>query len=492
MVQPKPQSRPSPFATGLLSEKPLAQLLVYVLDRRLTGSFELLGEGGSQTQIAIESGMVARVATSEAVAYLGLVLYEMGAIDGGQLSQSLAEVAQTKQLHGQVLLARRMVAPEGLAEGLRRQRARKLHHAFELPPKTRFAFYLGFDLVGERPNDVEPMDPVPAIWRGVLLHPPWEHVHATLTTVGERPLKLVGAVERLGLEGKELETVERMGGTPVTCREVAGIAGLDPKLAELLAYFLVISKMAELGRRPTAADASGPVSSPAPVSNPKPVSPLTSLPSGQYPRPLSFTMRAVRTDREPLRIPSPMPSAMQKTPGESRVPIAPTSSPSLKAPPADGGQKSVEAEHAVSQAEMHFVLGENAQAIQSARRAVALDRELPEASALLAYFQAIGLDPDEDAYIQDSLSLVNRALLKKETCRRGHYYRAEIKKRLEDHEGAIRDLRIAVAQDPNDVEARRELRVYEQKVSDGSITLGLGSSGSNKTSKGLLDRLRGK
>jgi hypothetical protein len=490
MVQPKPQSRPTPFATGLLSGRPLAHLLVYVLDRRLSGSFELLGAAGTETCITVENGMIARVATSEAVAYLGLVLFEMGLIDGTQLSQSLGEVAQTKRLHGQILLARKMVDFEGLVGGLRRQRARKLHHAFELPPDTRFAFYPGIDLIGKRPNDPEPMDPLPAIWRGVVLHPSWDHVRSTLATVKDRPLKLVGAVERLLLEGKELETVLGLRrGKPVTTSELETIAGLSPRVADLLAYFLVISKMVELGRRASTADMSAPLSSRRPVTTatPEPAR-ATSSPSGQYQRPLSFTMRAVRTDREPLRIPSPMPGTLRET----REPAAPISSRSLGAEARSGVRKGLEAEQAVSQAEMHFVLGETELACASARRAYALDRELPEAMALLAFFQAIGLDSEQDPYIQDSLALVNCALRKKATCRRGHYYRAEIKKRLEDHEGAIADLRIAVAQDSNDVEARRELRVYEQKVRDGTVTLGLGSSGSNRTSKGLLDRLRRK
>ena len=76
--------------------------------------------------------------------------------------------------------------------------------------------------------------------------------------------------------------------------------------------------------------------------------------------------------------------------------------------------------------------------------------------------------------------------------RRAHYYRALLQKRLSEHEGAIRDLRAAVTNDPDDVEAQRELRVYEQKLRDGSVKLGAQSSGEHTTSKGLMDRLRGR
>jgi hypothetical protein len=65
-------------------------------------------------------------------------------------------------------------------------------------------------------------------------------------------------------------------------------------------------------------------------------------------------------------------------------------------------------------------------------------------------------------------------------------------KRLEDHEGAIRDLRVAVANDGDDVEAQRELRVYESKVRDGTIQIRSMSPSGTKKSEGFFDRLRKK
>jgi tetratricopeptide (TPR) repeat protein len=477
MVQPELDNRPTPFATGRLAERPLAHLLVYVLERKLSGSFELLSEHGGQVQIVVQGGMIARVATSEPVAYLGHVLYESGAIDDVQLGQSLAVVAATKRLHGQVLLARGMIDAGVLAEGLRRQRARKLHHAFELPPETTFAFYPGVELVGPRPSDVEPMDPLPSIWRGVLLHPPYEHVRSTLATVGERPLRMVGPIERLGLDGEELETVERLRRTETTAAALPRLAGLEARRAELLAYFLVITKMAELRHR---ADTSGPPSSSAPSSRPRPEARGVTAVSGEYPRTMSFAMRAAQTDQQPLRIPSPMPGARG----------APSSSPKIEATAPETARR-VEADHALSQAEMHCVLGDREEAMAHARKALLKEPGMPEAMALLAYLQILGPSSEEASVLQRSLDLANAAIGKKASCRRGHFYRAEIKKRMDDDEGAIHDLRVAVASDPNDVEARRELRIYEQKLKDGSVKLGVASSGEHHKSKGLLDRLRG-
>src|ERR1700722_7876532 len=184
MLEPKPARVPEPSAPGSLGKKPLAHLLIYALDRKLSGTFELGDEKGASVHVVVSGGMGVRGGTSEPGPHLGHILYENGYIDASELSTSLAEVAGSKQLHGQVLLAKRQIDDEQLVEALRQQRARKLQHAFSLSPQTTFAFYTDVDLVGERPNDAEPMDPLTCIWRGVREDPSWDHVRATMARGG--------------------------------------------------------------------------------------------------------------------------------------------------------------------------------------------------------------------------------------------------------------------------------------------------------------------
>jgi tetratricopeptide (TPR) repeat protein len=311
-------------------------------------------------------------------------------------------------------------------------------------------------------------------------------VRSTIATVGERPLRIARPIERLELENKELETLKRLREAEATVAELPHLAGLEPRRAELLAYFLVIAKIAQLGHR---VGTSGPQSSAAPSSGPRPDARKGAAPSGQYAREMSFTMQAVRADREPLRIPSPMPAALGAQSSPPKVAIAVPGALGVS-PNVPGKAGRIEADQALSQAEMHFVLGDREQATLHAERALAHERAMPEAMALLAYLRMLGLGPEQDNLVHKSLDLVNAAIAKKDSCKRAYFYRAEIKKRLEDHEGAIDDLRAAVAQDPNDVDACRELRIYEQKLRDGSVKLGAPPSGQPKASKGLMDRLR--
>jgi tetratricopeptide (TPR) repeat protein len=198
---------------------------------------------------------------------------------------------------------------------------------------------------------------------------------------------------------------------------------------------------------------------------------MGALGSGEYVRTPSFAMRAAVSDKTALRIPSPFPR-----------PQTPTSSPRLKASISSPREPAIarprvgmptkanlESEHALSQAEMHLVLGDLDPASAFARRALAIEPGMPDARALLAYLDALASGPGQERQLRDSLSTIDAALREKATCRRGHYYRAEVRKRLEDHEGAIQDLREAVLGDPNDLEALRELRVYEQQLKNDAV-----------------------
>ncbi len=484
----RPRSTPqAALATGSLASRPLAHLLVYALGQKLTGTFELAEETGERAQIVVASGLVSRVSTSSPVIYLGHLLYETGVIDGTQLSKSLAEVATTKRLHGQVLVGLGMVFRAQLAAALADQRSRKLLHAFALSPRTSFAFYTGVDMVGERPDDPAPADPLPTIWRGIQAHPSWEHVRSTIATVGERPLRLVGVVDRLGLEPAHRAAIERLRKTPRAVSELAASLRPDARLADLLAYFLVISRLAEVAAR---VDTEAATTTPTRKVSDAAVGAAPVLRSGEYIRKISFAMRAVGEDASAMRIPSPMPGPLTGV-RPSRVPPP---VPERPQPPCAVSEESmITAHHLVSEAEMHFVLGERVRAVGIVRQALAVAPSLPAAMALLAYLEALGTRKGQESYLRDLLRMVDTALVKDDRCKRGRLARAEIKKRLGDHEGAIRDLRAALRNDPDDADAGHELAVYERKVRDGTVLIrSAPEQGGTERPSGIVDWLRGK
>jgi len=444
MQNPAPAALPEPVARGTLAGRPLAHLLIYLLEHALSGTLVLEGDGKAFVRISLVQGRVADIQTSEAVAYLGHILFESGVIDAEQLNSSLAVVAATRRLHGQVLLGAGLIRADQLSTALRLQRVRKLDHAFSLPPETTFSFYLNSGGAVRRPHDVEAMAPYAGVWRGVLAHPPWAHVRETVSGMGEERLRLRegASLDALGLDARELAAVACLRFRPATVGEVIFVSGRSPAAIHLLLYFLAITKQLQLATPALAAPA---VSQPPPARD-VPV-------SGEYARKVSFAMNAARPPPGAVRIASPMPGGLV------------AARPDLLTE----SDRAAEAHRLQSQAELHFRVGDLVSAERSARGALVLAPGTPALQALVACLEALDPARQERGHLEACLARVDDALARDPACRRGHTLRALVKKQLEDHDGAIRDLGVAVAKDADDLEARRELGAYEQRLRVGSL-----------------------
>ena len=199
-------NRPAPTASGTLARTPLVHLLLYAMDKKLTGTIELFAPDKRSAVVLFAKGEPTKVRTSDPVAYLGQVLLELGHIDGDRLSRSLADLAKLKvgsaKLHGALLLETGAIDAGKLRAGLAEQIGRKLRHAAGMPADTAYAYYDDFDALGSwGGRDSEGVDPVPYLWGMLREFTPWEHVNAALAKVATSPLRLArGAdVARLGL-----------------------------------------------------------------------------------------------------------------------------------------------------------------------------------------------------------------------------------------------------------------------------------------------------
>ena len=432
-ADPGPAQPPEPTAVGLLSERPLAHLLMFALDRKLSGSFEIADDPSQYGLIVVAEGKIARVWTSEPVVFLGHVLYEAGVLDAGQLGASLAKIAQTKALHGQSLLAEGLITVEQLALGLRTQRLRKLHHIFTFPASSRFAFYADVDLIGERPDDVEPLEPLGPIWRGIAANPSADHVRATLAAIGGRPIRFVGSLDPGGFRDVERATIESLRSSPATVAELATRAGWDVRAAELLAYFLAMTKQA------------------VPVDS-VPVAPAPSSKAGG--------------------VPAPNPVRSSLVPSFSAVPVA---------PPADAPDPHAVVHEALRRAEMLFIAGERAEALTAVRDALLTAPKLPYGLVLLAALEASSVRRGQEHKLRDIVRRLDTLIDANPKVRRGHYYRARLLRRLGDIGGAMADLHTAAVADPDDLDVFNELEACKRM--DGEPAPAPTSGGS------MLDRL---
>lgn len=259
---------PAPTATGSFVKTPFPHLLVYALERRLTGTFELSRGAVSTATMLVLNGCPSKVRTTEPVHYLGTVMMELGMITPDQLQTSLARMQESPRLQGQILLEMGATDPARLDAGLRSQVERKVEHLFGLSNETTFAYYDGLDLLQRFGGPPTPIDPFPVLWRGVREAPAWEHVDATLRRVGTALIRVSASaqLERFAFTPQEMQAVELIRQRPTRVLDVTNIIG--PGLGQVLVYFLMIMKQVDL----LEAQATGTSPPPAPQAQASPTS----------------------------------------------------------------------------------------------------------------------------------------------------------------------------------------------------------------------------
>jgi hypothetical protein len=286
--------RPAPSASGTLAKTPLVHLLVYIHDRKLTGTIELATTDKRATAaIRFMAGEPAKVRTSAPGLSLGTVLRDLGFLTDAQLEDSLRKLQKAKAagraLHGQLLVDDRIVDRRKLESGLREQVARKLRAVAAMPPETMYGFYDGFDGLRGWGGDLEQgFDPIPMLWPLLADSPPVDHVASGLARIGLAPLRLVkdADIARFALDDAGGRLVELLRGRPLGVSGLVTESGLPRGQVELLAYLLLVTKRVEVlrGQEPPLSTPPAPGSAEhAPVSRaPVPAVERSSKPS--FPR----------------------------------------------------------------------------------------------------------------------------------------------------------------------------------------------------------------
>jgi tetratricopeptide (TPR) repeat protein len=288
-------NRPTPTASGTLAKTPLLHLLLYAVEKKLTGTLELFAPDKRSALVLFAAGEPSKVRTSEPVAYLGQVLHELGFVDEEQLNRSLGELAKLKvagpKLHGSLLIETGVVDGGKLRAGLAEQIGRKLRHMAAMPADSVYAYYDAFDaLRGWGGTDSEGVDPTRFFWGMLREFTPWEHVNAALAKVAGSPLRLARGADigRFGLAREEAAAAETLRQRPMRGADLAKTASLNERTAQLLAYLLLVTKQVDVLPTLQTPLPPGPASLPGPrSSSPPPISmrPKISTPAPHPSRP---------------------------------------------------------------------------------------------------------------------------------------------------------------------------------------------------------------
>lgn len=326
---------PAPTAQGTLAKTPFAHLLIYLVEKVLTGTLEITHEGVSRATIVCTGGQPLKARLADDVYFLGEVARAMGLIDQAQLEASLAGMRESPRVQGQILVEQGALDPQRLASVLATQLELKLAHLFSLPPDATFAYYDGIDLLQQYgAPDFVPVDAFPVVWRGVRETPSWEHVDATLRRLGNATLRLrqTARLDRFGFSPQELQAASLFGQRPTRLFDLTNSKVLGPSACQVLVYCLLVTKQVEVADRtslqpPASVPPQAQQPPPAQVPNPQAFARVQLQARAVQRSPLVVEEVRVATRADDGRIASPIPQSYGFTGGDVAPPPPPPAPP---------------------------------------------------------------------------------------------------------------------------------------------------------------------
>jgi tetratricopeptide (TPR) repeat protein len=474
----------TPSAQGTLDKRPLVHLLVYAMERRLTGTLAFTDQ-------------------------LGAPIGSLVVVEGWPAKGDLEAL-------------------------------------FDLPEETAFAYFDLHDALPDVP--VERRDPLPFVWRGIVRRPPWPHVHATLARLASTPLRLSAPdVDRFQLDDATLFAVESLRARPMTANDLAATEVIPPGKTQLLLYCLLITKYVATVTTaeslpvppPSTPSSSSDVSRPTPVARvplrtrsitksdvieerhpaaaPDPRS--TTPPPRPAVRPEDdpalaarrkeilerartvdgqdyFQMLAVARDAATADVqaayfqlaktwhPDRLPTALADVKDAcSRVFARMSEAHQTLTEPdrrarymqlmTEGGATPsdqdaivavVEAATSFQKAEVFLKRGDMKEAEAHCKRALKLDPKQADYHALMAWLDSMRPEAQNESGTRRQIDILDAAVAMNEKCERAHFYRAMLKKRIGEKAGAYQDFKRSAELNPRNVDAQREVRLYQMRA----------------------------
>ena len=238
-------------AEGDLARTPFAHLLVYAVDRRLTGALFLCEPSpvdGAPVEhvVRFDRGTPVKVRPGDGFSRLGQMLVEGGALK----PETLTEALSTKGLLGDVLLLAGCVDRDRLEETCVSQFQRRMTRLFTLPSETTFRYCDGHTELLDYGSEPARADALAILWTGVKAHGGRRGViNAALARLGDLPLRLhpQATVARLGLDPDEARVIGHLQTQPEALRALAARSFLTTEMLRRLLYALVITRQLDLG-----------------------------------------------------------------------------------------------------------------------------------------------------------------------------------------------------------------------------------------------------
>ena len=519
----------APTAQGSLEATPLGHLLVYGLDRMLTGTLVLEEASGKRHAIYFDEGGPSKAKIQDPILFLGRVLVEQKAITEAIYDRTLVQATERGQLHGQLLLEQGHIDEHALKEGLREQLSRQVLWMFALPPDTLFGYYDRQNFLERWGGEGVRAKPLALIWRGVREYVHAGHMEEVLGRFGEQLilLHLDAPIRRFRFDRREQAIIDVLRAKPQPLQELLARGLADPAYVRRLVYAMLITRQLESGIpgvEPIGVDEAA-------SSSRMPVAPALPLPP-RFSRPPSGEHSSQAPPPVPKPVESPEHAAFRQEIRERAangaagyyelLGVAVDAIPSViqaaffqlakkwhpdRLGPDLADVRDLATKVFARMSEAHQILSDPARrkeydelhkngaggaeeqeqvqrvlrAATAFQKAEVLMKRNNNAAALEEARKAVELDPSQADYIailawlessllnanlDEILARLEKATRLEPNNTRIRWYRGSLLKRMGKNGKAIGDFRFIVENDPRHLDAQREIRLYEMRKAE--------------------------
>lgn len=251
-------------AEGDFGRTPLAHLLVYAVDRRLTGALFLTESGGATHVVRLVRGTPVKVRPGDDHALLGELLVEAGEISRANLENALL----AKGRLGEVLMLSGRLRAETLERMLEAQFMRRMVRLFSLPPDTIYRYYDAHCELVDWGGEPSGVDALAVIWAGVRAHAGASSMMSSvLARLADTPMRIHAnaPLARFQFSAEDSEVLELIQANTVSLADLVSYEAAPEEMLRRLVYTLLITRQLDVGTSASPVGGEERQSSPTPA-----------------------------------------------------------------------------------------------------------------------------------------------------------------------------------------------------------------------------------
>ncbi|MFO0567235.1 MAG: hypothetical protein U0263_16375 [Polyangiaceae bacterium] len=241
----------APSASGSFERTPFSHILLYLLDRSLSGTLiftepvERREDTPTEHAAYFQDGIPTKIHTGKRVAPLGSLLVGHGLLEQAQLEgEPISQPPTHEATLESELIEFGLVRAERIAEVRNEQLRERLIYLFGLPAGTKYSFYNGLDLLEAIWGNIAGVaSPLSILTRGMRENPEESAMDRVLTRLAGSALHLhpESDVEAFDFDATERTVADAIAASQASLPELVE-AGHDPDVIRRVVYLLMVTR----------------------------------------------------------------------------------------------------------------------------------------------------------------------------------------------------------------------------------------------------------